>query len=346
MEPVTIALDAMGGDHAPQIVLAGASIARQRHKDLVFLLFGDEAQLRPLLAKYRGLDGAAEIRHTTETVKADDKPSQVLRSGRKTSMWLAIEAVKNGEAAGIVSAGNTGALMAMAVLVLGRIKGINRPAIGTFFPTSVGQTMMLDMGANLNCDARNLVQFAVMGEVFARKVMGVPKPTVGLLNIGSEEIKGNDAVKEAAQWLRESDLAECFHGFVEGDDIPAGTVDVVVTDGFSGNVALKTAEGTAKLIRGFVRDAFKSSTMAKIGYVFAKRSLDKLKIRTDPRRYNGASLLGLNGVCVKSHGGTDSLGFATAIGVAVDMVREGVNDSITVRAAQFAERVIGAAVVV
>ncbi len=347
MEPVTIALDAMGGDHAPQIVLAGASIARQRHKDLTFLLFGDEAQLRPLVGKYRGLDAAAEIRHTTETVKADDKPSQVLRSGRNTSMWLAIEAVKNGEAAGVVSAGNTGALMAMAVLVLGRIKGISRPAIGTFFPTSVGQTLMLDMGANLNCDARNLVQFAVMGEAFARKVMGVPRPTLGLLNIGSEEIKGNDAVKEAAQWLRESDMSECFHGFVEGDDIPAGTVDVVVTDGFSGNVALKTAEGTAKLIRGFVRDAFMSSTMAKIGYVFARRSLNKLKIRTDPRRYNGASLLGLNGVCVKSHGGTDSLGFATAIGVAVDMVREGVNDSIAARAAQLTERSepVGAAVV-
>lgn len=339
MERVKIALDAMGGDNAPQIVLAGASIARQRHSDLEFLVFGDEAKIAPLMPKYRGLDRICEIRHTAAAVKAEDKPSQVLRSGRDTSMWLAIEAVKNGEADGIVSAGNTGALMAMAVLVLGRIKGIARPAIGTFFPTAVGQTVMLDMGANLNCDARNLVQFAIMGEVFTRQALGTPKPTVGLLNIGSEEIKGNDAIKEAAQWLRESDLAECFHGFVEGDDIAAGTVDVVVTDGFTGNVALKTAEGTAKLIRGFVREAFMSSLMAKIGYVLAKRSLDKLRVRTDPRRYNGASLLGLNGVCVKSHGGTDALGFATAIGVAADMVRQGVNQSIAERVAQVMERI-------
>ncbi len=323
----------MGGDNAPHIVLAGANIARLRYPDVRFILFGDEAELAPRLKKLRGLPDVVEIHHTSERVLADDKPSQVVRTGKQTSMRLAIDAVKEGRAAGIVSAGNTGALMAMAVLTLRTLPGINRPAIASFFPTLHGETLMLDLGANVSCDAVNLVQFAIMGEVFAREVLGTKVPTVGLLNIGSEEIKGNEALKQAAQTLRESDLADRFHGFVEGDDIPSGTVDVVVTDGFTGNVALKTAEGTAKLIRAFVREAFQSSNSARIGYVFAKRALDKLRVRTDPRRYNGAMLLGLNGVCVKSHGSTDAVGFATAIGVAVDMVKQAVNKSIAERVA-------------
>lgn len=325
---LTIALDAMGGDNAPHIVLAGANIARMRYPDARFILFGDEALLTPGLKKLRGLPDVVEVHHTSERVLAEDKPSQIVRTGKQTSMRLAIDAVKEGRAAGIVSAGNTGALMAMAVLTLRRLPGINRPAMASFFPTLHGETLMLDLGANVSCNAENLVQFAIMGEVFAREVLGTKEPTIGLLNIGSEDIKGNDALRQAAHMLRDGDLVSHFQGFVEGNDIPSGTVDVVVTDGFTGNVALKTAEGTAKLIGGFVREAFKSSVLAQVGYVFAKRALDKMRVRTDPRRYNGAMLLGLNGVCVKSHGGTDAVGFATAIGVAVDMVKQAVNKSI------------------
>jgi len=320
-DQITIALDAMGGDDAPQIVVAGADIARRRNPDVKFLLFGDEKEVSELVAKQRGLDAFVEIRHTTEKVEADDKPSQVVRSGHETSMWKAIESVKLNEADGVVSAGNTGALMAMAMIVLRRLEGIDRPAIASFFPTLRGETVMLDLGANIRCDARNLVEFAIMGEVFARTILGIHEPTIGLLNVGEEETKGNDALKDAANLLRELDLPGEFVGFVEGNDIPAGAVDVVVTDGFTGNVALKTAEGTAKLINAFVRETFRNSFWAKIGYVFAKPSFDKLRSRSDPRRYNGAVFLGLNGVCVKSHGGTDAVGFATAIGVAIDMIK-------------------------
>lgn len=318
----------MGGDDAPHIVVAGANIARRRHPDVRFLLFGDADDLTARVARQRGLDEFVEIIHAPETVGPDDKPSQVVRSGQETSMWRAIDAVKEARADAIVSAGNTGALLAMAMLVLKRLEGIDRPAIASFFPTLRGETVMLDLGANLRCSERNLVEYAIMGEVFARTVLGIEHPTIGLLNIGEEETKGNDALKDAAQLLRDLDLPGEFVGFVEGDDIPAGAVDVVVTDGFTGNVALKTAEGTAKLINAFVRETFRNSFWAKIGYIFAKRSFDKLRSRSDPRRYNGAMFLGLDGVCVKSHGGTDAIGFATAIGVAIDMVKYGGNASL------------------
>ncbi len=322
---ITIALDAMGGDNAPHIVVAGANIARRRNPDLKFLLIGEEDDLKARVARQKGLADFVEVRHAAEVVGPEDKPSQVVRNGQQTSMWRAIETVKAGEADGVVSAGNTGALLAIAMLVLRRIEGIDRPAIASFFPTLRGETVMLDLGANIRCDARNLVEFAVMGEVFARTILGIEDPTIGLLNVGEEETKGNDSLRDAANLLRELDLPGEFVGFVEGDDIPAGAVDVVVTDGFTGNVALKTAEGTAKLINAFVRETFRNSFWAKVGYIFAKRSFDKLRSRSDPRRYNGAMFLGLNGVCVKSHGGTDAIGFATAIGVAVDMVKYGGN---------------------
>lgn len=315
----------MGGDNAPHIVVAGANIARRRHPDTRFMLFGDKDELETRVARQRGLADFVEICHAPEVVDADAKPSQVVRSGRNTSMWLAIDAVHEARAAGVVSAGNTGALLAMAMLQLRRLEGIDRPAFASFFPTLRGETVMLDLGANIACDVRNLVEFAVMGEVFARTVLGIENPTVGLLNVGEEETKGNDTLKEASNMLREIAFPGEFVGFVEGNDIPAGAVDVVVTDGFTGNIALKTAEGTAQLINAFVREAFRNSFWAKVGYVFAKRSLDKLKNRSDPRRYNGAMFLGLNGVCVKSHGGTDAVGFATAIGLAVDMVKYGGN---------------------
>jgi len=319
---LSIALDAMGGDRAPEMVVKGANIARQRFPNVSFIFFGDEQRIKPLLARYRALSKVARIVHTDKIVAGDDKPSVALRAGRNSSMRLAIDAVQAGEAAGVVSAGNTGALMAMAKFVLKTLPGIDRPAIASFFPTLRGESVLLDLGANLSCDADNLVQFAVMGNVFARTVLGILKPTIGLLNVGSEEVKGHEAVREAASMLRATALPVDFRGFVEGDDIARGTVDVIVTDGFTGNVALKTLEGTAKLYAEFLRRSFKSSMVASLGYLLARPALNALRVRTDPRRYNGAIFLGLNGVAVKSHGGTDALGFANAIGVAVDMVTQ------------------------
>jgi glycerol-3-phosphate acyltransferase PlsX len=319
---LSIALDAMGGDRAPEMVIKGANIARQRFPHVRFIFFGDEQRIKPLLDRYGALGKVSRVHHTDKVVAGDDKPSVALRAGRGSSMRLAIDAVQAGEAAGIVSAGNTGALMAMSKFVLKTLPGIDRPAIASFFPTLRGESVMLDLGANLSCDAENLVQFAVMGNVFARTVLGILRPTVGLLNVGSEEVKGHEAVREAAATLRETSLPGDFHGFVEGDDIARGTVDVIVTDGFTGNVALKTLEGTAKLYAEFLKRSFKSSLVARVGYLLARPALNALRVRTDPRRYNGAIFLGLNGVAVKSHGGTDALGFANAIGVAVDMVTQ------------------------
>lgn len=320
---LTIALDAMGGDDAPEVVVAGAVIARERFPDTRFLLFGDETSLQPLLDRQPRLKEVCTIRHTSEQVTSAAKPSAVLRSGKNTSMWLAIEAVRSGEAGGVVSAGNTGALMAIAKFVLRTPRGVDRPAIVSFFPTLRGESAMLDLGANVECDAQNLVQFALMGAMFARSVLGIATPTVGLLNIGAEELKGHDAVREAAAILRATPLPLHFTGFVEGNDIPSGTVDVIVTDGFTGNVALKTAEGTAHLYAQFLRRAFQSSWSARLGYLLARGTMQKLRERLDPRRYNGAVFLGLNGVAVKSHGSSDAFAFGNAISVAHDMIKHG-----------------------
>ena len=329
-QELTIALDAMGGAQAPDMVLRGADMALQRHPGLRLILFGDEAILRPLLAKLPRLADAVELRHTSEMVMDDDKPSIALRTGRQSSMRLAIDAVAEGLADGVVSAGNTGALMAMAKFVLKTLPGIDRPAIASFFPTQRGESVMLDLGANVECDAENLVQFALLGDAFARTVLSLVEPTVGLLNVGSEDQKGNDAVRAASVRLRSALSPVRFYGFIEGDDIPAGTVDVVVTDGFTGNIAVKTAEGTAKLFSEFLAGAFAHSLPARIGYFFARNALRKLRMRIDPRRYNGAVFLGLRGIAVKSHGSTDALGFAHAIGVAVDMKVNGFLDRIRV----------------
>jgi glycerol-3-phosphate acyltransferase PlsX len=327
--PLTIALDAMGGDHAPQVVIAGADMARERFPELHFLLFGEGEALGRLLAGRPELAARALIEHTPDKVDADAKPSQVLRQGRNTSMCLAIEAVKQGRAGAAVSAGNTGALMALSKFVLKTLPGIDRPAIASLMPTRRSEAVFLDLGANAECDAAKLVQFAVMGEVYARAVLGVAKPTVGLLNIGTEDVKGHETIREAAAALRASDLPIEFRGFVEGTDVTSGKVDVVVTDGFTGNVALKVAEGTVALYSQFLREAFKSSLLAKLGYFLVRPALQLVRQRLDPRRYNGAMFLGLNGIVVKSHGGTDALGFANAIGVAVDLVQQGTNERIT-----------------
>jgi glycerol-3-phosphate acyltransferase PlsX len=327
-EPVIVALDAMGGDHAPGSVVNGAAIAMRRLPKTEFLLFGDAARLEPLVARHKRLKDRFHIQHTDERVADDDKPSMALRAGRNSSMRLAIDAVADGKAHCVVSAGNTGALMAMARFSLKMFPGIDRPAMASLVPTQRSESVLLDLGANIECDAENLVQFALMGEVFARTVLGQRQPSVGLLNVGSEEMKGHEAVRAAATRLRAPGSPINFFGFVEGDDIGAGTVDVVVTDGFTGNVALKTAEGTARLVTDFLRASFRHSLTARIGYVFAAPALAKLRKRLDPRNYNGAVFLGLNGIAVKSHGGADALGFANAVGVAVDMRNNGFLDLI------------------
>jgi len=327
-ERLTIALDAMGGDHAPDAVVAGADIARLRCPEINYLFFGDEQRLKPLLAKLPDLERISTVHHTPDAISNDAKPAVALRAGRNSSMRLAIDAVALGKAGCVVSAGNTGALMAMAKFVLKTLPGIDRPAIASFFPTLRGESVMLDLGANIECSTRNLVEFAIMGSVFARTVLGLMEPTVGLLNIGAEEVKGHESIKAAAAQLRVTPLPGKFHGFIEGNDIPGGAVDVIVTDGFTGNVALKTAEGTAKFYSELLRRTFASSFLAKIGYLLARHAFGKLKDRMDPRRYNGAMFLGLQGVCVKSHGGTDATGFANAICVAVDLVTRGFNEKI------------------
>jgi len=325
---IVIALDAMGGERAPEMVVKGAAIAQQRFPHAEFLFYGVDQRIRAHLAKLPKLAQHAIVHHTDEFITDDVKPSVALRGGRRSSMRLAIDAVAAGEADCVVSAGNTGALMAMAKFALKMIPGIDRPAIASFFPTQRGESVMLDLGANVTCDSENLVQFALLGDVFSRTVLGIATPSVGLLNVGAEDQKGNDAVRGAALRLRGPGMPIHFHGFIEGDDIAEGTVDVVVTDGFTGNVALKTAEGTARLFAEFLHAAFKNSWTARFGYLFAWRSLTKLRKRMDPRRYNGAVFLGIQGICVKSHGSTDELGFANAIGVAADMAVNGFLDKV------------------
>ena len=281
---LTIALDAMGGDRAPDMVLAGAQLARIRHPDIEFVLVGDEARITPLLAKRKLLASCTRIVHTDQAITNDAKPSVALRAGRGSSMRMAIDLVAAGESDCIVSAGNTGALMAMAKFVLKTLPGIDRPAIASFFPTMRGESIMLDLGANIECDPDNLVQFAVMGAIFGQAVLGLNRPSIGLLNVGAEALKGNDVVKEASNRLQSMSLPGEFHGFVEGNDIPAGTVDVVVTDGFTGNIALKTAEGTASLVNEWMRRTFRSSVFAMIGYLFARNAMRKLRQRADPRQ--------------------------------------------------------------
>lgn len=322
---MTVSIDAMGGDAGPAVVMSALSRAIQRHPGVKFLLHGDVPVLEKLLARRKGkLAERVSLRHAPERVRMEEKPGLALRRGRNTSMWRAIEAVKQGEAEAVLSAGNTGALMAMSMYQLGVIEGISRPAIAGLWPTKRGQSVVLDIGANVECDAEMLVDFAVMGEAFARAVLGLERPLVGLLNVGEEDVKGHDDVKEAAHLLRKVSLPMEFHGFIEGDDIAEGTVDVVVTDGFTGNVALKTAEGTAKLVVGFLRSALKSSFLSRLGAMLSGGALKALRRKLDPRALGGGMFLGLNGVVVKAHGGTDAIGFASALDMAVDMAQSGI----------------------
>lgn len=310
----------MGGDNAPYIIVDGAAQTKIRHPYVKFSFFGNKIKLLPLINSSEVLK-ESEIVHTDEFVDANEKPSIAVRKGRNSSMGMAIQSVKSGKADAIVSAGNTGALMAMAKLFLRPIDGINRPAIAAYFPTITGESCMLDLGANIDCDAKNLVQFAFMGQAFANIVMGVDNPSISLLNIGEEEQKGLDYIKEASQILSDLKSQINYAGFIEGDKIAQGISDVIIADGFSGNVSLKTAEGTALLVTSYLKKALSSSLSSKIGYFFAKKAINDFKLQMDPRKYNGAVFLGLNAVAVKSHGGTDAFGFANAICVAVDMVK-------------------------
>ncbi|MGQ4272585.1 phosphate acyltransferase PlsX [Terrihabitans sp. B22-R8] len=319
---IRIALDAMGGDHAPDAIVAGAALALERKPDSFFVFFGRSADVDPLLDRYPALKAASERIHADDIVRMEDKPSQALRSGRRSSMWMAVDAVKTGTADIAVSAGNTGALMAMSTINLRTMAGVARPAIAGLWPTLRGESVVLDMGATIGADARQLVDFAVMGSAMARIVFDLECPTVGLLNVGVEEMKGVEEVKAAAQILREGgSLGLEYKGFVEGDDIGKGTVDVVVTEGFSGNIALKTAEGTARQISHFLRSALSRTWRTKLGYLLAKPAFDALREKLDPRNSNGGVFLGLNGIVIKSHGGSDAEAFAAAIELGHDMAR-------------------------
>lgn len=320
---VRIALDAMGGDHGAAVVVPGAELSLSRHPDIEFLLFGDRAEVEPLVAARPQLKAASSLVHTDVVVQMHDKPSQALRKGRRrSSMWLAVDAVKKGEADVAVSAGNTGALMAMAKIDLRTMAGIERPAIAAIWPTLRGRSIVLDLGASIGADAGNLVDMAAMGSAMAAVLFGLDRPTVGLLNIGVEEVKGLEEVREAGQILRAGQWPQFeYVGFVEGDDIGKGTVDVVVTEGFSGNIALKAAEGTARQLSQLLRREMNRSLIRKLGYVLARGAFGALTQKMDPRKSNGGVFLGLNGIVIKSHGGTDAEGFACAVDLGYDMVR-------------------------
>lgn len=324
----SIALDAMGGDHGPSVVVPAAIRVLKETSNLKIILVGDKEILaRELAAHNSQPDSRIAIQHASQQVAMDEKPSVALRTKKDSSMRVAIDLVKEGEAQACVSAGNTGALMATARFVLKTLPGIDRPAILTTLPTIKGHTNMLDLGANVDADAENLFEFAVMGSVLTSAVENTDSPTVGLLNIGEEEVKGNERVKEAARLLSESNLN--YIGFIEGDDIYKGTVDVVVCDGFVGNVSLKTSEGVAKMITHFMREEFKRNLFTRFAALIAMPVLNALANRIDPRRYNGASLVGLQGIVIKSHGNADEVSYATAIREAIVEVKKNVPERIS-----------------
>ncbi len=324
-----IAIDAMGGDEGVRVMIAGAALARHRHDRFSFLIYGDEARIKTALDDHPNLAAASEIIHTDDVVTGEERPSQAIRK-RNSSMALAINAVKSGDAAAAVSSGNTGALMATAKLALRTLPGIDRPALAGIFPTlSDRDVVVLDLGANTECDSTNLIQFAIMGAAYARVLYGDEKPSVGLLNIGTEEMKGREFIRDAAAHLREnSSLPISFKGYVEADKITSGHINVVVADGFSGNIALKAIEGSARFVTDLLKDAFRSSLRSKIGFLISRPATELLRHHLDPNNHNGAAMLGLNGVVVKSHGSADAKGVANAVAVAARLVEEDVTSRI------------------
>ncbi|MCJ2181173.1 phosphate acyltransferase PlsX [Novosphingobium sp. 1949] len=335
-----IAIDAMGGDEGVRVMIEGAALARRRHDQFKFLLVGDEQKIKDALQDHPNLHASSEIIHTDGVISGEDKPSQVLRRAKGTSMGRAIEAVKAGDAGAAVSGGNTGALMAISKLTLRTMPGIDRPALAALLPT-LGDTdlVMLDLGANTECDSRNLVQFAVMGAAYARVVSGRAEPRVRLLNIGTEEIKGTELLREASAILREAEkeLALSFDGFTEADKMAHGNIDVVVTDGFSGNIALKAVEGTARFVADLLRRSFSSSLRSKIGFLISRPATELLKHHLDPNNHNGAVFLGLNGIVVKSHGGASAAGVANAVAVTARLLEERVTERISADLARVGE---------
>ena len=318
---LVISIDAMGGDNSPRVVIEGLAIAAKKNSDAKFLLFGDETKVNDLLKSWPALQKVCEVRHSPEVVSNEDKPSAVIRN-RNTSMFMAINAVKQGEAQAVVSAGNTGALMAISKLTLKTIQKIHRPAIVTIMPHRTGRYVMLDLGANTECDSLNLAEFALMGNILAKHALNIARPKVALLNIGAEEMKGKEEIHEAAKLIKRAKLDIDFIGYIEPHEIPEGKADVIVTDGFTGNIALKSIEGTAKLVVRLIKDGIKKSFIAKLGLPFMLGVGMNIKKTMDPRLYNGAMLVGLNGLTVKSHGGTDALGYSVAVGNAVSLVRQ------------------------
>jgi len=318
-----LAIDAMGGDGGAATMIAGAALARAQWPDLRFLLVGDEAEMAAEVAKHPGLTNCVELAHAPDKIAGEEKPSQAIRRAKTTSMGIAIDLVKQGRAGAALSAGNTGAMMAMAKLSLRTLNGIDRPALAALLPTlGDNDVVMLDLGANTECDPRNLVEFAVMGAAYSRIALGVERPRVGLLNIGSEELKGTDEIRDAAAILREAHLQLNFAGFVEGDKLSRGDVDVIVCDGFSGNIALKTIEGTARFVADLLRRSFASSFRSKMGFLISRPATELLKHHLDPNNHNGAVFLGLNGIVVKSHGSASPKGVANAIGVSAKLVAQ------------------------
>ena len=332
-----ISVDAMGGDQGPATVVAGISLSAHKNPDIGFILHGQKDVLEPLVAKRRDLRDRCEIRHAPDVVSMEDKPANVLRNGRETSMWSALESVRDGEATVCVSCGNTGALMLLSVMRLRKLPGIYRPAIGVLWPSQnpQGFNIMLDGGADIRADAKDLMQYALMGVSYARNGFDLAHPRVGLLNVGTEEHKGRAELKEAHDLISaNARLADFdFVGFVEGRDLPGTTCDVIVTDGFTGNVALKTGEGTASLVTDLLREAFRYSLLSRLASLLALTSLRRLKKRVDPRRANGGVFLGLNGTVVKSHGSADAMGVSSAVKLAFQLAQTGFNEKLAARVA-------------
>lgn len=326
---IVIALDCMGGDNAPACVIEGINFLEDEFKkDLFFLLYGDEKKINKYLSKYPQLKSITEIRHTEVYITGDDKPSLALRK-RDSSIRLAVDAVKSGEAKAAISAGNTGALMGISKMVLKTIPGIDRPALIQLLPNFLGgSTALLDMGANIDCDSTNLFQFAIMGSAFYKAVRNCKNPKIALLNVGSEEMKGNDSIKHASLMLKNSFLKDNFLGYIEGDDIMKGLVDVVVSDGFAGNVALKAIEGASKFFASIMKEGFTHSFLSKIGYLLASSGINTAKKKIDNKQYNGAMLVGLNGIVVKSHGNADKISFASAIKNTTNLIKNRINEEI------------------
>lgn len=325
--PYDLAIDAMGGDHAPEIVIKGLEITADRHPEAKILLIGDQDKITPLLKLSPKAAGICHVQHTDVSISMEMKPTAALKL-RDSSMRLAIQSVASQQAKGVVSAGNSGAMLALAQVIIKTMPGIARPAMAAITPTAKGDIVMLDLGANVSCDSRNLVDFAIMGNAFAKAVLGLPNPSIGLLNVGSEELKGDDRLRSAAEVLRNSFLAKQFYGFVEGHDITAGTTNIVVTDGFTGNIALKTGEGALKLVFHLLKQVYSSGIRGKLGYLLVRPGLERMREWLDPRRYNGAVFVGLNGIVVKSHGGADKESFAYAVDVAMDMIKHGFYEEI------------------